>query len=67
MCRLDDAIESDLGAWRLCKKFWFFDTPESGRVVQESLVPWYLEVVQEYSVLSEKEDKAYRCTEGGGW
>ena len=34
-------------------------------VVQEGLVPWYPEVVQEYSVLSAKESRAYRCTKEG--
>ena len=33
-----------------------------GRIVQKGLVPWYPEVVvQEYSVLSAKEGKVYRC------
>ena len=36
-----------------------------GKVVQEGLVPWYPGVVQEYSVLSAKESKVYRCTKGG--
>ena len=42
-----------------------FRCPELGRIVLEGLVPRYPGVVQEYSVLSAKGCKVYRCTKGG--
>lgn len=41
------------------------DLSQCSEVVQEVLVPWYTRGVQEYSVLSAKDGKVYRCAKEG--